>query len=206
MLTIIDYGIGNLTSIQNMLKKAGYPNAIISNKTADIAAADKLILPGVGHFDYGMEQLRQSGFFETLNKRVLVDKVPILGICLGAQLLTECSEEGESSGLGWIKGRTVRFRPEKMNTTLKVPHMGWGEIEQSKQSSLLQGLPDFPRFYFVHSYHLQCTNEVDELASCRYGYSFTACIERDNIIGVQFHPEKSHKFGLQLLSNFINKY
>ena len=206
MLTIIDYGVGNLTSIKNMLRKGGYHDAIISNKESDIAAAEKLILPGVGHFDYGMGQLRQSGFFEILNKRVLVDKVPILGICLGAQLLTEGSEEGESPGLGWIKGRTGRFRPEKMNTTLKVPHMGWGEMELSKQSSLLQDHPDSPRIYFVHSYHLQCNNEEDELASCKYGYTFTASVERDNIIGVQFHPEKSHKFGLQLLSNFINKY
>jgi len=206
MLTIIDYGIGNLTSIQNMLKKAGYPNAIISKKEADIAAADKLILPGVGHFDYGMGQLRQADFFDTLNRRVLEDKIPILGICLGAQLLTEGSEEGDSPGLGWIKAKTIRFRAEEIGNGLKVPHMGWGDISIKKESLLLKDLPEEPRFYFVHTYHIVCENPADELVGGHYGYEFTAGVESGNIMGVQFHPEKSHKYGLQLLKNFIQHY
>lgn len=206
MLTIIDYGVGNLTSIQNMLKKAGYPNAIISNKEADIASADKLILPGVGHFDYGMGQLRQADFFDKLNCRVLEDKIPILGICLGAQLLTEGSEEGNSPGLGWVKAKTIRFQVEAMGNGLKVPHMGWREIGIKKESPLLKDLPEEPRFYFVHTYHIVCENPEDELLSGQYGYEFTAGVERGNILGVQFHPEKSHKYGLQLLKNFIRYY
>ncbi|MEZ5039037.1 MAG: imidazole glycerol phosphate synthase subunit HisH [Saprospiraceae bacterium] len=206
MLTIIDYGVGNLTSIQNMLKKAGYPNAIISNKKADIAAAEKLILPGVGHFDYGMGQLRQADFFDTLNRRVLEDKIPVLGICLGAQLLTKGSEEGYLPGLGWIKAKTIRFQTEQMGNGLKVPHMGWGDISIKKESLLLKDLPEEPRFYFVHTYHIVCEKPEDELVSGQHGYEFTAGVERNNIMGVQFHPEKSHKYGLQLLKNFIQYY
>lgn len=206
MLTIIDYGIGNLTSIRNMLKKAGLRHAIISNQEADIAKADKLILPGVGHFDYGMGQLRQSDFFDTLNRRVIDDKIPILGICLGAQLLTEGSEEGDAAGLGWIKAKTVRFRQEQMDKALKVPHMGWGDIKIKKESKLLHDLPEEPRYYFVHTYHIECEHKEDELVSCRYGYEFTAGVEKDNVLGVQFHPEKSHKYGMKLLQNFVNHY
>lgn len=206
MLTIIDYGVGNLTSIRNMLKKAGYREAVISSREEDIAAADKLILPGVGHFDYGMAQLRESGFFETLNRRVLDDKIPILGICLGAQLLTRGSEEGQAPGLGWVEAQTIRFRSERMGAGLKVPHMGWGEVVLKKDSPLFRDMPEEPRFYFVHTYHIACEEPQDELVSSRYGYDFTAGVERENILGVQFHPEKSHKFGLRLLSNFVQYY
>lgn len=206
MITIIDYGVGNLLSIRNMLKKAGYRDATISNKEEDIAQAEKLILPGVGHFDYGMHQLRESAFFDTLNKRVQTDKVPILGICLGAQLLTQGSEEGELPGLGWIQARTIRFDSSRMDTSLKIPHMGWGDVKVQKPSKLFENMPEDPRFYFVHSYHLVCDDPSDELVSCTHGYSFVAGVERGNVLGVQFHPEKSHKFGLQLLSNFVNHY
>jgi len=206
MIAIIDYGVGNLLSIRNMLKKAGYRDAIISNKEEDIAQAKKLILPGVGHFDYGMNQLRESTFFDTLNNRVQTDKVPILGICLGAQLLTQGSEEGELPGLGWIQARTIRFNSGRIDPSLKIPHMGWGDVKVQKPSKLFENMPEDPRFYFVHSYHLVCDDPADELVSCTHGYAFTAGIERGNVLGVQFHPEKSHKFGLQLLSNFVNHY
>ena len=136
MLTIIDYGVGNLTSIKNMLRKGGYRDTVISADKEVIANAEKLILPGVGHFDYGMKQLRNADFFEILNRRVLTDKIPILGICLGAQLLTEGSEEGNESGLGWIKGQTIRFREEKMDSDLKIPHMGWNDVTIDKESPL----------------------------------------------------------------------
>lgn len=205
MLTIIDYGIGNLSSIKNMLKKGGYRDVLISSKKKDIESATKLILPGVGHFDYGMNKLRNADFFQSLNHQVLEKKIPILGICLGAQLLTEGSEEGEQPGLGWIKGKTIRFQEEKMTTNLKIPHMGWSDITIEKESLLFENMYEEPRFYFVHSYHIECEKE-DILTSSRYGYTFTGGVERDNILGVQFHPEKSHKFGMLLLQNFVKNY
>jgi len=189
-----------------MLKKVGYQNALISNDKGAIAEADKLILPGVGHFDYGMNQLRQSPFFDILNQRVLEDKIPILGICLGAQLLTLGSEEGSERGLGWINAQTVKFKINQAQQFLKIPHMGWEEIAIQKESKLLLNMPPDPRFYFVHTYHLVCDDPADELVSCTYGYPFTAGVERGNILGVQFHPEKSHKYGLQLLTNFVKNY
>lgn len=205
MLTIIDYQVGNLQSIRNMLRKVSGRDVCISESPDDIAAADKLILPGVGHFDYGMKQLKQSGLVDVLNKRVLDDKVPILGICLGAQLLTRGSEEGIRPGLGWIDAYTRRFRAEDMPAGYKVPHMGWGDIriQQPTHPLFLDFLPN-PRFYFVHSYHIVCEDKADELAECQYGYPFTAGVARGNIMGVQFHPEKSHKYGMTLLRNFVN--
>lgn len=206
MIVIINYRVGNLLSIANMLKRTGYREVYISDKIEDIKRADKLILPGVGHFDYGMKQLRQASFFESLNQRILENKVPILGICLGAQLLTQGSEEGEQPGLGWIQARTIRFDSSRMDPSLKIPHMGWGDVKVQKPSKLFENMPEDPRFYFVHSYHLVCDDPTDELVSSTHGYSFVAGVERGNVLGVQFHPEKSHKYGLQLLSNFVNHY
>lgn len=206
MLIILDYDIGNLNSIKNMLKKGGYRDVLISSKKEDIENATKLILPGVGHFDYGMSKLRNADFFNILNHQVLEKKVPILGICLGVQLLTEGSEEGNIAGLGWIKGRTIRFQEEKMNSNLKIPHMGWSNITIEKPSPLFENMYEEPRFYFVHTYHLQCDNKQDILTTSEYGYKFTGGVERKNILGVQFHPEKSHKFGMRLLQNFVNNY
>lgn len=206
MIAIIDYGVGNLLSIKNMLRKAGCQDVIISGNERDIALAEKLILPGVGHFDYGMRKLQASIFFDTLSTRVQEDRVPILGICLGAQLLTLGSEEGTLPGLGWIKAQTVRFDPSRMDQNLKIPHMGWREVSLQKPSKLFENMLEESRFYFVHSYHIVCDNPSDELVKCEYGYSFTAGVERENVLGVQFHPEKSHRFGLQLLSNFVNSY
>jgi glutamine amidotransferase len=206
MLIIIDYGIGNLTSIRNILKKAGCLDALITKDKEAIAEADKLILPGVGHFDYGMKQLRQADFFDTLNRRVLEDKIPVLGICLGAQLLSQGSEEGEEPGLGWVNAYTRKFDAMRMPEALKVPHMGWCDVAIQKESRLFETMPADPRFYFVHTYHLVCEDPADELVTCTYGYPFTAGVEKGNVLGVQFHPEKSHKYGLQLLTNFVNNY
>ncbi len=203
MLTIIDYQVGNLVSIQNMLSRIGCTDVRISAEKADIENADKLIIPGVGHFDYGMGKLRGSGFFETLNRRVLQDGVPVLGICLGAQLLLDGSEEGSGPGLGWIPGKSRKFDVSRLHEGLKIPHMGWGEIKVLKQSPLLNDLPPEARFYFVHSYHMQCENPAHHSIESVHGYPFIAGIERDNIFGVQFHPEKSHKFGMKLLKNFV---
>ncbi|MEO0469614.1 MAG: imidazole glycerol phosphate synthase subunit HisH [Bacteroidota bacterium] len=205
MITIIDYQVGNLNSIRNMLKKAGVESRISADE-AEIRSAEKLILPGVGHFDYGMRQLREAAFFETLNQRVLVDKVPVLGICLGAQLLTESSEEGNTAGLGWIRGKTIRFRQERMDDKLKVPHMGFNHVSLAKDSNLFADMHPDPRFYFVHTFHLDIADQSDALVNCEYGYPFVAGVESDNILGVQFHPEKSHKFGLRLLENFAKYY
>ena len=204
MITIIDYGAGNIKSIQNMLKKLGVASEI-SNEKAVIEKAEKLILPGVGHFDYGMQQLTKSGLIEPLSKKVLNDKTPILGICLGAQMLGNKSEEGNEKGLGWIDMDVVKFQSSASG--IKIPHMNWNEVDL-KKPSLLFNLPaastefEHPRFYFVHSYYMQPKNPIDILCTVDYGGEFVAAVEKDNIYGVQFHPEKSHKFGMKLLENF----
>ena len=206
MLTIIDYKAGNVRSIQNMLKKIGY-KSIISDKFEDIELADKLILPGVGSFDFGMEQLENSRLIPALNKKVLQDKTPVLGICLGVQLFTNSSEEGQKKGLAWFDAETVAFDKNKLPENYKIPHMGWAEINCNKQSKLFQNLHETPpRFYFVHAYHLKSDNERDILATTSYGYEFVVGLEKENIVGVQFHPEKSHKFGMQILRNFVENY
>ncbi|WP_163514108.1 imidazole glycerol phosphate synthase subunit HisH [Gelidibacter japonicus] len=206
MITIIDYKVGNITSIQKMLKKAGYADAIISGRVEDIQNASKLILPGVGHFDYGMKQLKSSGLTEVLNQRVLDDKVPILGICLGAQLMTNGSEEGKEKGLGWIDAETVRFDKSKLPSNLKIPNMGWTDVTFKQDVPLFRDMPTDSRFYFVHTYHMACNHAEDIAVTATYGHEFTAGIIKNNIIGMQFHPEKSHKYGMQLLRNFINNY
>jgi len=205
MITIVDYGVGNLASIRNMLKKIGV-EALISSKKEDILAADKLILPGVGAFDTCAEKLEQSGLLETLNEKVIAQKTPVLGVCVGMQLLTEGSEEGKLPGLGWIKGRIVKFKKDKLPPSHKIPHMGWREVKLNKQSKLFSEMFDEPRFYFVHSYHPELDNAADALVTADYGYSFVAGMEHENIMGVQFHPEKSHKFGMKLLENFVKYY
>lgn len=205
MLTIVDYGVGNLASIQNMLKRIGR-QVRISATEEDILQADKLILPGVGAFDTCAEKLKESGFLTALNKKVLEEKTPVLGVCVGMQLLTHGSEEGILPGLGWIGGKIIKFRAEQLSSGLKIPHMGWTEVIVNKASKLFSDMQSAPRFYFVHSYHPQLDNEDDALIYATHGYSFVAGIERENILGVQFHPEKSHKFGMKLLDNFVSNY
>jgi glutamine amidotransferase len=205
MLIIVDYGVGNLASIKNMLKKAGV-DAVISSKEGDIFDADKLILPGVGAFDTCVQKLQDSGLVEVLNKKVLEMKTPVLGVCVGLQLLTGGSEEGVLPGLGWIRGKVVRFRQDHMPEGLKIPHMGWSEVVLNKPSALFEDMPEEMRFYFVHSYHVSLEDPADALVTARYGYDFVAGVQRANISGMQFHPEKSHKFGLKLLANFASRY
>src|SRR3989344_4495913 len=194
MITIIDFGVGNLGSIQNMLKKIGYKSVITSN-IQEINNAQKLILPGVGKFDYAMQQLAERNFIDVLNKKVLLEKTPILGICLGVQIFTKGSEEGKLPGLGWFDAETLKFNFEP-NSNLKIPNMGWHDIHIKKESKLLQGLPANSRFYFVHSYYLKCNNSQDGILSATYGFEYVCAIEKENIVGVQFHPEKSHRFGM----------
>ncbi|HEY5469199.1 MAG TPA: imidazole glycerol phosphate synthase subunit HisH [Bacteroidales bacterium] len=204
MITIIDYKTGNLGSIQNILKKIGEQSIITSDKK-DIAAASKIILPGVGAFDTGMKNLVELDLVDILNKKVLEEKTPVLGICLGMQLLSKGSEEGSFKGLGWIDAETIRFR---FIDTLeyKIPHMGWNFTVQRKESKLFSGMFPEPRFYFVHSYYFKANDEGDILTSTSYESEFTSAIEKGNILGVQFHPEKSHKFGMKLLKNFVDSY
>lgn len=200
MVVIVNYGLGNLASVKNMLKKIGV-KSVISDNNEDIVNADILILPGVGHFAKGMEGLKEKALVETLNKKVLEDKTPILGICLGMQLMTNYSEEGESKGLGWIDAKTTKFRLE--NDQLKVPHMGWTDVELRKEKDVLKQFDEIPRFYFVHSYKVMCNDETDILAVSNYGGEFHCAFRKDNIWGTQFHPEKSHKFGMQFLKYFF---
>jgi len=204
MLTIIDYGVGNLMSIQNMLRKSG-STSVITNNAEEILSATRLIFPGMGHFDNCMKKLNESGMLPAIEQKVLQEKIPVLGICVGLQMLMAGSEEGNEKGLGWIGGYTVRFNNSSVNALLKVPHMGWQQIIPKKESPLLKNLED-ASFYFAHSYHVQPENPTDILATAIYGYEFTVAVERDNILGVQFHPEKSHRFGMQLLKNFAGNY
>jgi glutamine amidotransferase len=201
MITIVDYDAGNIRSIVNMLSQLGIKSRI-SGEPAEIETAERLILPGVGHFDYGMRNLAQRGLVEALNARVLGEGVPMLGICLGAQLLTRGSEEGELPGLGWIAARTVRFDRARMDARLRVPHMGWADTWASRESPLAKSIPADARFYYVHSYHIVCDEPEQAILAARHGYEFTAGVGRGNVLGVQFHPEKSHRFGAELLRAF----
>lgn len=172
----------------------------ISSDHAEITSADRLILPGVGHFQHGMEQLEQLGLIELLKKEVLENKKPILGICLGMQLLTKHSEEGNLAGLGFIDAQTLKFNLE--DPQLKIPHMGWNTATFQKESKLIQEISENPRYYFVHSYYVDCAHQKDILCSTNYGEDFVSGFQHNNICGLQFHPEKSHKFGMELLANF----
>lgn len=202
MIAIVDYGMGNSGSIQNMLLRLGQRSIITYDHDA-IRSAEKLILPGVGAFDQAMHNLDERGLRGLLNERVLDEKVPILGICLGMQLFTKSSDEGQPvEGLGWFDADTRRFAfpPDR---PLRLPHMGWNTLQVERPHPVLDGMVDEARFYFVHTYHVVCRRPEDTLARAQYGIPFTAMIARDNIVGAQFHPEKSHRFGLALMSRFV---
>jgi glutamine amidotransferase len=184
-----------------MFKHVGV-KSIISSDITDVENADKIVLSGVGAFDSGMKNIYNLGFLSVLNNKVLNDKTPILGICLGMQLFAKSSEEGELSGLGWINADTVRFNFNDESAKLKIPHMGWNLVNVQRDSLLFRDMFEESRFYFVHSYHLVCTEKEDVLCTTNHGYDFPSAVEKDNIFGVQFHPEKSHKFGMKILKNF----
>uniref|UniRef100_UPI004047FF1E imidazole glycerol phosphate synthase subunit HisH n=2 Tax=Roseivirga sp. TaxID=1964215 RepID=UPI004047FF1E len=205
MITIVDYGVGNLGSIQNMLRYLGYESQISDSK-AQIEEAEKLILPGIGSFDFGMSQLAKRDMIDVLNYKILDQKKPVLGICLGVQLMTRGSEEGELDGLGWFQADTVRFEFSDLGEDFSIPHMGWNFINTHKDSALNEKMHDNSKFYFVHSYHLKADDPTDVLYVTRHGYDFAAALEKDNMVGCQFHPEKSHKYGMRLLDNFVKNY
>jgi imidazole glycerol-phosphate synthase subunit HisH len=200
VITIVNYGLGNLGSICNMLRKIGV-KSVISSDVGEIAKAQKIILPGVGHFDRAMEQINRCGLKEILDVKAIGEKVPILGICLGMQLLTKSSEEGQLPGLGWIPAKTVRFCVSR-ESNLKIPHMGWNLVSRATPSPLTEGFESEQRFYFVHSYHVRVEDEKHSILKTEHGYSFDSAIQNENVFGVQFHPEKSHRFGMKLLDNF----
>jgi len=202
MTVIVDYGMGNIGSITNMLKKVG-SEAVASSDADVIAGAERLILPGVGAFDHGMTRLREMRLIDVLHARVVQAGVPVLGICLGMQLMTNSSEEGRMPGLGWIDAETVRFKFGAAQADLKIPHMGWNSVTIAKQDELFQTMRHPPRFYFVHSYHAVCNHGEDILVRAQHGYEFVAGFAKANITGVQFHPEKSHKYGMEFLRNWI---
>jgi glutamine amidotransferase len=199
VISVIDYGMGNLGSILNMMKKVG-AEARIAATPEEIAGSEKIVLPGVGSFDHGMRNLEERGLRPALEESVNRRGTPVLGICLGMQLMTASSEEGRLPGLGWVDAVTRKFRFD--DQAMKVPHMGWNGVEIRSVDGLFMGMDVEPRFYFVHSYYVECRQEADVLATTDYGHPFVSAFRRRNVMGVQFHPEKSHRFGMKLLKNF----
>jgi imidazole glycerol-phosphate synthase subunit HisH len=200
MVAIIDYGVGNLASILNMHRRLGI-DAVITGDSGVIGEADRLLIPGVGHFDTCMQNFNTSGLRPLVEKRVLEEKIPVLGICVGAQMMTRGSEEGREKGLGWVNADTIKFRLDGSGG-LKVPHMGWTDLHPKMESGLWAEMPGEPRFYFAHSYHFSFDSNEYVTGTADYGYEFVCAFRKDNIYGVQFHPEKSHKYGMKIIANF----
>lgn len=200
-LVIVDYGMGNLNSVKKIIDRMKI-DAIISSNPEDIIHSEKIILPGVGHFAKAMSNLIKLDLLDSLNEAVLIKKKPILGVCLGMQLMANRSEEGFQEGLGWIDAEIIRFDiADKLK--YKIPHMGWNQVSIKKNSLLMKDIPESSEFYFVHSYHLKTSNRCDVLNETEYDYTFPSAIEKENIFGVQYHPEKSHEVGSQLIKNFV---
>lgn len=201
MIHIVDYGLGNVQAFMNMYKRLGVESVRAKSKE-DLVGVEKVILPGVGAFDYAMDLLNASGMREALEHLVLHDRVPVLGICVGMQMLVESSEEGVSAGLGWVKGHVKSFAGHEASAVLPMPHMGWNDVSPTPASPLFKGLEDDARFYFLHSYYVDCAHHGDVAATAKYGFEFHCSVQNGNVFGVQFHPEKSHHWGAALLKNF----
>lgn len=202
MITIIDYGLGNIKAFANIYERLNI-NVKIAKTKYDIVGAEKLILPGVGAFDFAMSQLNSSGMRDVIEKEVISNKVPVLGVCVGMQMLANSSEEGELDGLGWIEGTVTKFDKKLFNSDFcRLPHMGWNTVKQSSKSNLFTNIPDLGRFYFLHSYYFNCNYNNIIISTSNYGSNFASAVNSNNIFGVQFHPEKSHFLGVQVLNNF----
>lgn len=201
MITIIDYGLGNVLAFLNVYSRLNIPVAV-AKSADDLVNATKLILPGVGSFDHAMQRLDQSGMRQPVEQLVLQNAMPVLGICVGMQMLANSSDEGELPGLGWIDGKVSKFDVATMPRGTNLPHMGWNDVKPVVDGGLFKGLEQDARFYFLHSYYFECHQQSDVLAVTNYGGQFSCAVRRANVYGVQFHPEKSHHFGSQLLKNF----
>jgi glutamine amidotransferase len=204
MVAIIDYQAGNIGSIVNMLQRLGFPSTV-TDQPAVLEEATHIILPGVGSFDYGMSKLAELNLIKILNKKVLEEHVPILGVCLGAQLMCRSSEEGKLQGLGWIDAEVKKIPSVKEGKKILVPHIGWDAVTNVKSSKLFNGMVR-SRFYFVHSFYIHAHHPSDVLSSNHYATEFTSAFEKGNILGVQFHPEKSHSYGKNIYTNFLTQY
>ena len=202
MIGIINYGLGNVSAFENIYKKLGVEAGFVT-QSADLAKVKKLILPGVGSFDYAMKLFNQSGLREDVSRLVLKEGVPVLGVCVGMQMMASSSEEGNEEGLGWIEGSVVKFDSSTLPIGSPLPHMGWNDLEIVKDDALLDGL-SISRFYFLHSYYFAAKNRDNVIGLADYGNKFCCVVRSENIYGMQCHPEKSHSFGVQLLKNFAS--
>jgi glutamine amidotransferase len=203
MITLIDYGVGNIFAFQNVYKRLSIPTKIAKTQE-DLLDAKKLILPGVGSFDYAMEQLNASGMRAKLDELVLEKKIPVIGICVGMQMMGNRSDEGKLEGLKWIDSEILKFDESLIQQRTKLPHMGWNDVAPVNNHPLFIGLEKEAIFYFLHSFYFRCKNETESIAVSNYGISFSSAVHRENIYGIQFHPEKSHQYGEKLLHNFAN--
>ena len=201
MITIVDYGLGNIRAFANVYERLNISTKI-AHKADDLKDATKIILPGVGAFDYAMSQLNASGMRDELELQVLQNKVPVVGICVGMQILAKASDEGKLPGLGWIDANVKLFNANLIPFKTRLPHMGWNSANPVIENKLLTGFNGKTRFYFLHSYYFVCNNEKDIIATTEYGTTYASAVNKENIYGIQFHPEKSHSNGIQLLSNF----
>jgi imidazole glycerol-phosphate synthase subunit HisH len=204
MISIVNYGSGNIRAIGNIYDKLRIPYNV-AETAEEIARAEKIILPGVGAFDETMSKLNESGLREILHKKVVEEKKPVLGICVGMQILAKSSDEGSLPGLGWIDGIVRKFDVNKLQHVPKLPHLGWNSIEVRKNSVLFQNIDFATGFYFIHTYYFSCNREQDILSTTSYGDDFVSAVNHENIYGTQFHPEKSHSNGVELLKNFATQ-
>lgn len=201
MISIIDYGVGNVKAFLNIYNKLGH-KAHLARTVEDLIGSSKIILPGVGHFDYAMTKFLESGLSESVNDQVLNKKIPALGICVGMQMLAKKSEEGSMPGLGWMEADVLRFDIDKIDFRPHLPHMGWNDVDIVKNDKILVGFPNQSKFYFLHSYYMACDKASDVIATSEYGTTFSCIVNHENIYGIQCHPEKSHGFGIKFLDNF----
>ena len=201
MITLVDYGVGNIKSFINVFNRLNIPIKIPKNYS-DLKDAQRIILPGVGHFDHAMSELIKSGMREELDELVMLKKIPVIGICVGMQIMGNYSEEGALEGLKWLDASVKKLDESKINQITHLPHMGWNDVYPTKSHILFEGLEKHAIFYFLHSYFFECNNKSNILAKTEYGNSFACAVCNENIYGIQFHPEKSHNYGEILLNNF----